>query len=572
MDEKRLLRWLTDERVDTKLRQELEGLCEEERQARFTGELTFGTGGMRALMGAGENRMNVHTVRRASFGLMQYVKESAAKENWRVAIGYDGRYDSARFAEETACVAAAAGVTAILYEAARPTPMLSYAVRANGCAAGVMITASHNPPEYNGYKVYDATGCQVLSDAAAAIEAAIRAVPDLLAIPVLSRAEAEEAGRLVLLGAEMDERYLREVNVLAQGRRPLAESDPIIVYTPLHGVGGSVVPTALLQAGFSAVHVVEQEAVLDPAFTHVDSPNPEDRSAYRGALRRAQEVGADLIMATDPDTDRVGVMARASDGTYEFFTGNEIGGMLLDTYLSQLEKEGALPARGVVVCTHVTSDFGEAIARAHACRTVRTLTGFKYIGAWINEHERGDAQDETFVFGYEESVGYLALPFVRDKDGVQASVLIAQMMADAKRAGETLPGRRARLFARYGYYRDRLLGFQFDGASGVSRMQALMGELRARPLAVANEGPIVTEDTLRGTRTHVGGAVEAIDLPMADVLKFTFQDGAWIAVRPSGTEPKLKVYLGVCKSSDDAAFARLDALEQAVRDRLKSYF
>lgn len=572
MSEERLARWLTDERVDHELREELEMLGEEERRARFAGELSFGTGGMRALMGAGENRMNIHTVRRASFGLAQYVREHAAKENWRIAIGYDGRYNSARFAEEVACVAAAEGVTAILYEAPRPTPMLSYAVRAHACAAGVMITASHNPPAYNGYKVYDATGCQVLSEAAAEIEAAIRAVGELLAVPVLTRAAALEAGRLILLGEEMDERYLREVHALAKGRRPHPEHDPVIVYTPLHGVGGSMVPSALLQAGFAAVHVVEQEAVLDPAFTHVDSPNPEDRSAYRGALKRAQEVGADLIMATDPDTDRVGVMARASDGSYDFFSGNEIGGMLLDSYLSHVEKQGALPAHGVVVCTHVTSDFGEAIARAYSCRTVRTLTGFKYIGAWINEHERGGAQEETFVFGYEESVGYLALPFVRDKDAVQASVLIAQMMADAKRVGETLPERRARLFARYGFYRDRLLGFQFDGMSGAQRMQTLMSELREHPLAIGEEVPDATEDTLRGTRTRASGAVETVELPKADVLKFSYQDGAWVAVRPSGTEPKLKVYLGVCKSSEETATARLDELEKAVRERLKAYF
>lgn len=571
--------WLQDDRVEPELRAELqrleaEGMVDELRD-RFAGDLEFGTGGLRARMGAGTNRMNVHTVRKASAGVARWICAGFADGQRRLVIGYDGRRQSAQFAEETARVAAFYGVTSYLFPAARPTPLLSFAVRHLGCSAGIMVTASHNPPEYNGYKVYGADGCQVLPDGAAVIVREMESVGDVLAVPILSKADAAQSGLLHTVGPDVEAAYRVALTVLHRDLGAGVKDQLRIVYTPLHGTGGALVPSALAAAGFANVHVVKQQANLDSEFTHVASPNPEEAKAYDLALALAHELAQtpgeapDVLLATDPDADRVGVMARDASGQYVPLSGNDIGGLVLADYLPYLQATGTLGADATVVTTHVTSDFGEAVARSYGADTVRTLTGFKYIGEQIARYEASGSR--SFVFGYEESVGYLAKPFVRDKDSVQAVLLIAQMAAAVKARGSTLPDALLDLFSKHGYYRDRLLSFTFEGQTGHVRMQKLMAALREDPLTVSGQEPLSVEDTLEGVRRYPDKTSEPLDLPQADVLKHVFVGGAWIAVRPSGTEPKLKAYLGVCEAGDRAATERLDAMEAALRTRLASY-
>ncbi len=562
--------WYEDERLDPGLRAELEALQQAaawgELEERFAHDLSFGTGGLRAKIGVGSSRMNVHTVRRATQGVVEWIKQSGGSS---LVIAYDGRRLSREFAWETALVAAAAGVVAHVFAEAEPTPLLSFAVRHLGCAAGVMITASHNPPEYNGYKVYSADGGQLLPDDARQVMMRM-ADGDLFAIRRLERDDALARGLVRAASREVKEAYFSELDALYRMYGDAPPSAQKIVYTPLHGTGGSLVPRALSEAGFADVRQVARQAVLDAEFTHASSPNPEEPSAYDRAVQLAQSEGADLILATDPDADRLGVMCRKKDGGYRFFSGNEIGGLLIDGWLRRLQKHGKLPENAVVVTTNVTSDFGEAVAAGYGVRTERVLTGFKFIGAKIKEYEQSGAF--SFVFGYEESVGYLALPFVRDKDGVQAAVLVAHTAAEQLARGRTLDEALEELFARAGYFRDRLLGYTFAGQSGVARMERLMADLRARPLSARGLSASSVEDCLAGVRRNlVTGREETLALPASDVLKFRFGDGGWVAVRPSGTEPKLKVYIGVRADSASVAQERLTVLESAIEERVRVY-
>ena len=561
--------WLREPRLDGGLRSELAALVgagdRAELEERFAGDLQFGTGGMRAKMGAGTDRLNVHTVRKASQGVAAWIAARAEPDARRLAVCFDGRRQSREFALEAALVAARNGIAAYLFDAARPTPLLSFAVRFLGCAGGVMITASYNPPEYNGYKVYGSDGVQLLPAEAETIIGAMRAIPDLFAIARADEEEARRAGLLKSVPADVEEAYFAALRPLYSRSAPPLR----IVYTPLHGTGLALVPRALREAGFPDVRTVALQSRLDPEFTHVQSPNPEEPRAYDLALAEARAGGADLILATDPDADRVGVMAKDGAG-YRFFTGNEAGALLLDGYLRRLRRDGGLKPGATVITTNVTSDFGAAVAASYGVDTVRVLTGFKYIGARIGDYERSGGRH--FVFGYEESVGYLALPFVRDKDSVQAAVLAAQVAAEHKAAGRTLAQALAELFARFGHYGDRLLGFAFAGQSGAARMEKLMDDLRRSPLSAPGLALSAIEDCLAGARVALpAGARENLDLPSSDVLKFYFGERGWVAVRPSGTEPKLKVYIGVKARSEEESRERLALLERAVEGRLASY-
>ncbi len=565
--------WREDDRLEAALRSELEALIAAKRlddlRDRFVQDLAFGTGGMRARLGAGINRMNVHTVRRATWAVAMWLADKHPDKR-KLVIGYDGRHQSREFAEAAAQVAAASGVEAVIYRWPRPTPYLSFAVRHLGCGAGVMITASHNPPEYNGYKVYGADGGQILNDDAQAIERLMHGQADVFAVPYLSPQSPEFAKLVAETDAALEEAYLREI-VPLHGLASDAEKAGLrIVYTPLHGTGAETVPEALRRAGFANVITVPEQMTLDPDFSDTKSPNPEEEVAYERALEVAREVSADIILATDPDTDRVGVMARGANGAYQLLSGNDVGGLALDFYLGALRGSGQLPADGRVVTTIVTSDFGAMVAASYGVATERTLTGFKYIGDKIGEYERQGTG--SFVFGYEESVGYLALPIVRDKDAVQAAVLMASMAANCKRRyGDLLAGRGA-LFEKFGHFRDKLFGYTFTGVSGIEQMQNFLNELRERPPVAAGVDLVASEDYVSRQRVEAAtGRVTALTLPEADVIKLFYQGGSWMAVRPSGTEPKLKVYLGAKGDRAEEAERALTALEAAFAERIRPF-
>ncbi len=560
-------------RLDAALQQELEAIIagndSEELQDRFAQDLEFGTGGMRAKLGVGINRMNVHTVRRATWAVVQWLIDKHPDKR-KLAIGYDGRHKSREFAEAVAQVAAALQVHAVLYVHPRPTPFLSYAVRSLQCGAGVMVTASHNPPEYNGYKVYGDDGGQILEEDAASIVHRMQSQSDIFAVPYMSPQDPEYQQWVVATDQALEEAYFHEIislNHLASAEEQAALQ---IVYTPLHGTGAAVVPEALRRAGFAHVATVSDQMTLDPDFSYTRSPNPEEPSAYDLAVKVAGDAQADVIFATDPDCDRVGVMALDQRGEYVLLTGNEVGALAVDFYLETLQKSGRLPTDGRVVTTIVTSDFGEAVAAPYGVVTERTLTGFKYIGDRIHAYEM--AGNAHFLFGYEESVGYLALPFVRDKDAVQATVLLAHMAASRKRLYGSLVAARDALFERVGYFQDKLLGFTFSGQSGHLQMQRFLDNLRATPIVTGVMELLAVEDYLPLKRVELAtGHVSDLLFPKADVVKLFYQGGSWLAVRPSGTEPKLKIYLGAKGDSHNEAARALQALDSAFAERIQPF-
>lgn len=561
--------WLAEQRLDASLRRELTELvqrgAQEELAERFGSDLAFGTGGLRAKMGVGTARMNVHTVRRATAGVAGWLRKV---DGDAVVIGYDGRRDSHRFALDCGLLLTALGLRVHLFTRALPTPLLSYAVRELGASAGIMVTASHNPPIYNGYKVYGRDGCQLLPEQADTVVEEMAAVGDLFALLPQDEEQARAQGALCDVPDAVVASYLERVSALT--RPQVAQAGLRIVYTPLHGVGGAVVPEALRRAGFSDVREVASQMALDPEFTHTKSPNPEEAAAYERGLEQAAECAADIVLATDPDCDRVGLAARRADGTYRLYSGNEIGGLILGDWLDHLDRTGQLQVDSTLVTTHVTSGFGEAIARLHGVRTVRTLTGFKYIGARIAEFERSGSGH--FVFGYEESVGYLALPHVRDKDGVQGAILIANMAAQCKLRGQAVDEWLDLLFAEIGYFLDLAFSFAFAGMDGQLRMQEFMDDLRSRPLTFDGLELTQTEDCRAGTVTDArSGHVQRLDLPASDVLRFIFGDDVWVAARPSGTEPKLKFYGGFRGSDRAQTEALRERVEEALRARLAAY-
>lgn len=539
---------------------------------RFYRDLEFGTGGLRGILGAGINRMNLYTVRRATLGLATYLLAGSTEAARRgVVIGYDCRRKSTEFAREVGLVLAAAGVRAYVYEHLCPTPELSFAVRHLRAAAGVMITASHNPPEYNGYKVYDTHGCQVLPDEAAQITEYIANIQDLFQIPVADESEASNRSLFTWVGAEIDELYYDRVvndvvvpDVTEDDRRTLT-----VVYTPLHGTGNIPVRTTLQRAGYRDVRVVPSQALPDGEFSTVKSPNPEETEAFTIALRLAKESEADVVLGTDPDADRVGVAARNVDGSYTLLTGNQTGGLLIDFLLRVRSSAGRLPADAFVCKTIVTSELGAEVARRYGVTVIDTLTGFKFIGEQIQRHE--ELGDMTFLFGYEESYGYLISPFVRDKDAVQSCLLIAEMAAWYKRQGLTLMEALEQLFERVGYFQEALISVTMPGEDGLQRIRQVMSRLRTEGLRIEDMTIAVVEDyELRQACRHTaeGTEVTPITLPQADVLKYLFADGSWLAIRPSGTEPKIKVYIGAKSPEEQDCQRIIERLRGLVRTML----
>jgi len=555
--------WLADPSIDEETKRELRELegREAEIADRFYRELEFGTGGLRGVMGAGSNRMNAWTVGKATQGLANWLLGRKGREGQHsVVIAHDSRRSSDAFALTAAEVLAANGVKTYLWPGLRPTPQLSFTVRHLGADAGIVITASHNPPEYNGYKVYGPDGCQLVPDLAEEVIGHIREVAGFAEVKRMSRSEAEAAGLIVWLGEREDRAY--HETVAAQSLRPEllksgAGNELSIIYTPLHGAGNVPVREVLRLAGFGNVRVVPGQDQPDGGFPTVKSPNPEEREAFTLAIEQAKREGADLIIGTDPDCDRMGAVVKNDRGEYVVLTGNQSGAILVHYLLTALKEQGRLPANGAVVKTIVTSEMGADIARGFGVRVDNTLTGFKYIGERMSRYEQtGEA---TFLFGYEESYGYLAGHYARDKDAVVASLLIAEAAAYYKRQGKTLYDVLLELYETYGYYLEALESRTLKGIDGVRKIREIMEDWRTAPPA-----------EVAGVRVErVLDYLPGLDgLPPENVLKFMLADGSWFCLRPSGTEPKIKVYFAVRGRSREEADAALGRLVGEVMARV----
>ena len=554
--------WLQDFASDPETVAELESIRgnDAEIEDRFYTELSFGTAGMRGVLGAGTNRMNRYNVRRATKGLAAYLHTQPGAAERGVVIAYDSRRCSDLFARETAQVLCQEGVKAYLFDALRPVPILSYAVRHLGAAAGVVITASHNPPQYNGYKVYGEDGAQLGPEAAAGVTSFIRATP-YTACVLMDMEEAKAKGLLHIIGnKEVDDDYIAQVKTLCVNPEMLAREGGSlsIVYTPLHGSGNVPVRRILKEVGITHVSVVKEQELPDPNFSTLKVPNPEDPSAFTLAMKLADEVGADVIFGTDPDCDRLGVAVRDKEGKFQLLTGNQIGCVLLHYILSSRKAQGTLPANGAAVKSIVSTSLANRICEDYGVEMFETLTGFKFIGEKIQQFQ--DTGSHTFLFGFEESYGFLSSTFVRDKDGVNASLLIAELAASCKAQGITLYDRLQEIFARYGTFVEKVVSTTLPGKDGVARMQQIMKDLRAEaPKEIGGLKVTAVRDYLRGVRVE-NGVETPTGLPTSDVLYFELEGGNWVCVRPSGTEPKIKLYVNTNHKRPETAHALNETL------------
>lgn len=555
--------WLKDPAIDESTKEELRQIAGDAKEIedRFYRDLEFGTGGLRGVIGAGTNRINAYTVARATQGLAQFMLASG-KGSLSAVIAYDSRNQSPEFALEAAKVLAGNGIKAYVFESLRPTPELSFAVRYLKADAGIVITASHNPPEYNGYKVYGNDGGQLVPEQAEQVIAEIRGVQSFADVKRMSRAEAENAGLLQWIGDAVDAEYIRAVTAISRNPELVKQtSDNFrIVFTPLHGAGNLSVRAALAGIGFDQVQVVAEQEQPDANFSTVKSPNPEEREAFALAINEAKKTDADIIIGTDPDCDRMGAVVKDANGEYFVLTGNQSGAIMVDYLLSSRKELGELPANGVVIKTIVTSEMGAVIAEHYGAKVLNTLTGFKYIGEKMTQFERtGEAE---FLFGYEESYGYLAGNYARDKDAVIASMLICEAAAYYKSQGKTLYDVLQELYARHGYFLEKLESRTLKGKDGVEKIQSIMSDWRGAPPEELNGLRVVkVEDFSQGL----------YELPSENVLKYTLEDDSWFCLRPSGTEPKIKVYFAVRGTSAQAASEAIEQLVQTVMSRVDNH-
>ncbi|WP_382399284.1 phospho-sugar mutase [Lentibacillus salinarum] len=566
-------KWRSYTALDPALKQELNRMDGQQDvlEDAFYTELAFGTGGMRGVLGPGINRMNIYTVRKAVNGLADYLKVQCVNVNDRgVVIAYDSRYQSQQFAVETAKVLGAHGIKSYIFDRMHPTPLLSYAVRYLGTVAGVMITASHNPPEYNGFKVYNEDGGQITPNEADDITQAIKKTEDELTVPYLEQEELEAQGLLTWVGQEIDHAYLEQlagISKLSADEQQLAK-ELQIVFTPLHGTAHDLVLKGLDQLNFQHVDVVEEQAVADPEFSTVTSPNPEEHQAFTMAIELGTQTGADILIGTDPDADRLGIAARDDAGAYTVLTGNQLGALMLDYILRH--SDPALLGNARMLKTIVTSELGRKIADAYGVRTIDTLTGFKFIGEKIRQF---DATGETFIFGYEESYGYLVSDFARDKDAVQAAVIATEMAHYWKKQGKTLFDALHLLYEQHGYFMEDMLSITLKGKEGSEKIAAIMAGIRKEPLtSIGGLEVTYAEDYLAGERTAIStNETEPIDLPQENVVKYLLDNGSWVCLRPSGTEPKIKCYVGVCEASEKAGQNRLTDLKTAMETLISRF-
>ncbi|AHZ14918.1 phospho-sugar mutase [Bacillus velezensis] len=560
-------RWNQAEQLDSELKKLLADAEGNEQLLEdfFYKNLEFGTGGMRGEIGPGTNRMNIYTVRKASAGLAAYIAKQGEDAKKRgVAIAYDSRHKSPEFAMEAAKTLASQGIQTYVFDELRPTPELSFAVRKLNAYAGIVVTASHNPPEYNGYKVYGDDGAQLPPKEADIVIAEVNAIENELTIQVEDEQSLKEKGLIKIIGEEIDKPYTEELTSISVHPELSDEVDVSVVFTPLHGTANKPVRRGLEALGYKNVTVVKEQELPDPDFSTVKSPNPEEHAAFEYAIKLGEEQNADILVATDPDADRLGIAVKNSEGKYTVLTGNQTGALLLHYLLSEKKKQGALPENGVVMKTIVTSELGRAVASSFGLDTVDTLTGFKFIGEKIKEYEKSGQY--TFQFGYEESYGYLIGDFARDKDAIQAALLAVEVCAFYKKQGMSLYDALLSIFKEYGYYREGLKSLTLKGKQGAEQISAILTSFRNDPpKQMAGKQITQAEDYSTGKRTvFADHHEEDINLPKSNVLKYFLEDGSWFCLRPSGTEPKVKFYFAVKGTSLQDSEQRLAALSEAV--------
>ena len=567
-------RWKTSDAVDTDTKKELEAIASDEKEIeeRFYKELEFGTAGMRGILGAGTNRMNIYNVRRATMGVAKRVLdlgEDAKKAG--VLIGYDTRNFSRTFAEETAKVLVANGIKTYLFDTVHSVPEVSFGIRELGCSLGVVITASHNPKEYNGYKVYGSDGGQLPPDAADVVVNAINSYDIFDDIKIVSMEDAKNSGLLEIVGKELNEKFLDAIRTQQLNPEAIKEvSDTFkLIYTPFHGTGSRPVQAILKQIGFKNVIVVKEQDTEDGNFPTVKSPNPEDKEGFTLAIKMAKENDVDLIIGTDPDCDRVGIVVRDANGEYQTLTGNQTGALLCEYILSQKKAAGTLADNSVIIKTIVTTELASAIAKAYNTEIMNVLTGFKYIGEKMTEFAKTGSH--TYVFGFEESYGYLAGTHARDKDGVVATMLIAEMAAYYKTKNMSLYEALMDIYKKYGYYFEKTVSFTMPGKDGMEKMAELLCNLRVNPPKSVNGYYIITTtDYKEQTVKNADGSQNALKgLPKADVLKYNLSDEkSYFIVRPSGTEPKIKIYLASIGESFDEASSTVENMLDDIKNQL----
>ncbi|MDS5076692.1 phosphomannomutase [Streptococcus pneumoniae] len=564
-------KWVDFVELPDYLRQDLENMDEKTKEDAFYTNLEFGTAGMRGLVGAGTNRINIYVVRQATEGLARLIESKGGNEKERgVAIAYDSRHFSPEFAFESAAVLAKHGIKSYVFESLRPTPELSFAVRHLNCFAGIMVTASHNPAPFNGYKVYGEDGGQMPPHDADALTTYIRAIENPFAVEVADVETEKASGLIEVIGEAVDVEYLKEVKDVNINPALIEEfgKDMKIVYTPLHGTGEMLARRALAQAGFDSVQVVEAQATADPDFSTVTSPNPESQAAFALAEELGRQVGADVLVATDPDADRVGVEVLQKDGSYLNLSGNQIGAIMAKYILEAHKNAGTLPENAALCKSIVSTDLVTKIAESYGATMFNVLTGFKFIAEKIQEFE--EKHNHTYMMGFEESFGYLIKPFVRDKDAIQAVLVVAELAAYYRSRGLTLADGIEEIYKEYGYYAEKTSSVTLSGVDGAEQIKAIMAKFRNNAPKEWNATAItVVEDFKAQTATVADGTVTNLTTPPSDVLKYTLADGSWIAVRPSGTEPKIKFYIAVVGETNEESQAKIANIEAEINAFVK---
>ena len=564
-------KWVDFAELPDYLRQDLENMDEKTKEDAFYTNLEFGTAGMRGLIGAGTNRINIYVVRQATEGLARLIESKGGNEKERgVAIAYDSRHFSPEFAFESAAVLAKHGIKSYVFESLRPTPELSFAVRHLNCFAGIMVTASHNPAPFNGYKVYGEDGGQMPPHDADALTTYIRAIENPFAVEIADVEAEKSSGLIEVIGEAVDVEYLKEVKDVNINPALIEEfgKDMKIVYTPLHGTGEMLARRALAQAGFDSVQVVEAQATADPDFSTVKSPNPESQAAFALAEELGRQVGADVLVATDPDADRVGVEVLQKDGSYLNLSGNQIGAIMAKYILEAHKNAGTLPENAALCKSIVSTDLVTKIAESYGATMFNVLTGFKFIAEKIQEFE--EKHNHTYMMGFEESFGYLIKPFVRDKDAIQAVLVVAELAAYYRSRGLTLADGIEEIYKEYGYYAEKTISVTLSGVDGAEQIKAIMAKFRNNAPKEWNATAItVVEDFKAQTATAADGTVTNLTTPPSDVLKYTLADGSWIAVRPSGTEPKIKFYIAVVGETNEESQAKIANIEAEINAFVK---
>lgn len=560
---KKYQKWLNEPSMKAEDIETLKAMSPDEIEEAFYKDVSFGTGGIRGIMGLGTNRLNIYTVRKALYGFAKFILTTYddAKDKG-VVIAHDNRKNSDVFAKECVGVLGAFGIKTYFFDALRPTPELSFAVREMQASGGIMVTASHNPPQYNGIKFYDDTGCQLVPKMADKVIEYFNTVENIFTIDSVSFDEALEQKLVDILSTPMDDTYIKKVHSIQLN--PELDKSIKIVFTPLHGTSRDIGVRTLKESGYD-VSTVESQMVVDPNFSTVQNPNPEDETAFEYAIETGKKENADLLIATDPDGDRLGVMAK-HDGAYRFLTGNQTGAIILHYIVSTMKDKGTLPENGILYNTIVTSEFGSAIAKAFGLEVISTLTGFKFIGEKLREIEN---TDKTFIMGYEESYGYVLADFVRDKDSIQALLMISEIANALSQTNQTLVDYLESLYETYGYYEDHLMTFVLEGKAGEAKINSIMQHFRHYlPETLLDRKLLVKEDYQTGKGYKDAQEFSLGDFPASNVLKFIFEDDMWFVLRPSGTEPKLKIYLNVLGKTNQEAQEILKALQSFLSNKL----